>query len=980
MVVFRLYCNSRPHFWVGLYLQAELLFMNKIITLFSFLLISMAGFSQTVGTVKGKLVDSTNKQSLKDASVTVLDSKDSTLEVFGLSAADGSFNITNIPFGTMIVVVKFQGYDPVYKNITFSAANASVNLGTVYLRTSANELAGVTVSASVMRMKNDTIEVSASSFKTKPNAVAEDLLRKIPGMEVGKDGSIKSQGETVQRVLVNGKRFFGDDPKMATKNLPPDVIDKIQVFDDQSDQAKFSGFDDGNRIKTINITTKKDMRKGTFGKAAIGVGSEINNELRLDNSFNLNVVNGDKQWNFIGQANNINKQNFQQQNIGGGRGGNGGGGGGFGGGTGGSTGITDVLAGGLNYRDVWGKNIDAYGSYFYNRPRVFVDQTSSTLSILSDASENLTNSASTSHSRNENHRFTFNIEDRLDSNNSLIFRPNVAFQNSNPDNFSTSTTTRNPGKIAVNSTTSRNSSYNSGYNINGSNLTLRHRFAKKGRTISVDLGLSASVNNGDGRLSSLNSYFLTGKADTLNQFYVDSVKSINFNPTVSYTEPIGKNQMIELRYSYSYANNTSINRTYAFDNASQKYSKFDSLFSNSYKYLSNASTANLSWRIQQPKFNLSVGTGVQFLDINSNNTTKNVIVARDFVNFTPNVNFTYNFTRTKSLRLFYNGRTGTPSAAQLQPIVTTSDLVNFQVGNADLKPQFTNSLRVLYTSFDPFTQRIIFATINATATQNDIQTSIVQNPNTGGRTTTYVNLNGTYNLSGYFSYGFPIKSPKSNLTLQTNLNYNQSQSLFSASPSVAPVSTYTRSSIIGETIKWTTNLKKNFDMNLSTSYSINPVRSTLSTSQNTDYTTLTTAADFTLYSNNGWIFASDFDLTHYGNRPDGYNTSVFLITPSIAKQFLKNNAGELRLSCFDVLKQNQAITSSAVGNQQITSRTNNLTQYFMLTFTYNLRSFAGQQQQRGGQRMMMFPGGQGMQGGGFGGGGFGGGGQRRGGN
>ncbi len=951
--------------------------MNKIFTLFAFLLISAAGISQSVGTIKGKLADSTNKQSLKDASVTVLDARDSTMEVFGLSKADGSFNLTNIPFGKFIVQIKFQGYDPVNKNVTFAAGSTTIDMGTIYLKTAANELAGVTVSASVMRMKNDTIEVSASSFKTKPNAVAEDLLRKIPGMEVGKDGTIKSQGETVQRVLVNGKRFFGDDPKMATKNLPPDVIDKIQVFDDQSDQSKFTGFDDGNRVKTINITTKKDMRKGTFGKAVLGAGSKINDEIRLDNSFNLNVVNGDKQWNFIGQANNINKQNFQQQNIGGGRGGNGGGGGGFGGAAGGSTGITDVLAGGFNYRDVWGKNIDAYGSYFYNRPKVFVDQSTITETILGD-STNMAKSFSKSNSRNENHRFTFNIENRLDSNNSLIFRPNIAFQNSNPDNVSTSTTTRTPGNVLINSVDSRSSSYNSGYNINGSNLSLRHKFAKKGRTISLEVGLSASENNGDGNLYSLNKYS-SKPSDTLNQHYIDSAKSLTLSPTLSYTEPIGRNQMLELRYAYQYQDNTSINKTYQFDNISQKFATFDSLFSNSYKYTSNSSTANLSWRIQQTKFNMSVGAGVQFLDINSLNTTKNVLVARNFVNFTPSVNFTYNFTRTKSLRLFYNGRSGLPSASQLQPVVTTSDKINFQVGNPNLSPQFTNSLRVLYTSFDPFTQRIIFATINATATQNDIQSSIVQDPKTGGRTTTYVNLNGTYNVSGYFSYGFPIKSPKSNLTLQTNLNYNQSQSLFSATPTAAPVSNYTKSSVIGETIKWTTNLKKNFDMNLSTSYSLNPVRSTLSSNQNTDYTTWSTAADFTVYSNNGWIIASDFDLTTYGNRPSGYNTSVFLITPSIAKQFLKNKAGEIRLSCFDVLKQNVAISSSASNGQFITSSSNNLTRYFMLTFTYNLRSFAGQQQQRGQQRGM-FPEGMRPQGGGNFGGGFGGGQQRRGGN
>ncbi|MCW3088804.1 MAG: hypothetical protein JWQ78_2190 [Sediminibacterium sp.] len=950
--------------------------MSKIFILVAFICLSVAASAQTAGTIKGKLIDSTGKQSLKDATVTILDARDSTLEVFGLAKADGSFNLTNISFGDMLLQVKFQGYEPISRKINFSKANAVIDLGSIYLKPSANDLGNVTVTQSAIQMKKDTVEFAASAFKTKPNAVAEDLLKKIPGMEVGKDGTIKSQGEQVQRVLVNGKRFFGDDPKLATKNLPPDVIDKIQVFDDQSDQSKFSGFDDGNRVKTINITTKKDMRKGVFGKAVAGAGTNG----AYDESFNFSNMNGDQQVTVLGQGNDINKQSFTQQNLGGGRGGGGGGGGGFnvggsGGGNagaGGGSGITTIWAGGLNYRDAWSKNVDAYGSYFYNSPHVAADQVSNTETILRPDSSNYNNATSSSISKSWNHRFTFNLEDRIDSNNSLIFRPNITFQNSDPNSVSTSITTGGKSNTPIYQSTSRNSSHNNGFNVNGTNLQLRHRFAKKGRTMSFDLGFSASENNGDGNTYSVTRYYKPfSRIDTINQHYIDSSRSITVNPTVSYTEPIGKNQMIELRYAYSYNNSTTISNTYRFDNAGQKFTVFDSLFSNSYKYTAVSNTANLSYRIQQTKFNLNFGTGVQFTDLTSNNTTKNVLVTRNYVNLTPNLNFTYNYTRTKSLRIFYNGRTSQPSTAQLQPIVTTSDSISFQVGNPNLKPQFTNSLRVLFTSFDPFTQRIIFATINASAITNDIQSSIQQNLN-GGRTTTYVNLGGTYNLSGYFNYGFPIKSPKSNLNLQTNVNYAQTQSL------VDKVSNFTRSTTLSETVKWTTNLKNNFDMNLSTSFSYNPSRNTLSPNQNTNYTTQSLAADFTLYSNNGWILASDFDYTHYGNRPAGYNTTVFLITPSIAKQFLKNKAGEFRLSCFDLLGQNASITSQATTNQLINTISNNLTRYVMLTFTYNLRSFAGQQQQQRGQQpgqgRGMFPEGMRPQGN------FGGGGNRRGNN
>jgi uncharacterized membrane protein YgcG len=960
--------------------------MSKIFTLVAFLLIGMTASAQnSSATIKGKLIDSVNKQSLKDASVTILDARDSSLEKFGLVTADGSFSVAGIPFGAMVVQIKFNGYETFTKNITFSVANSNVALGTIYLGPASNELAGVTVSQSVMRIKGDTTEFNASSFKTKPNAVAEDLIRKMPGMEVGKDGSIKSGGEAVARVLVDGKRFMGDDPKLATRNLPPDVIDKIQVFDDMSDQSKFSGFDDGNRIKTLNITTKKDKRKGMFGKAVAGIGSDD----KYQESFNFTKMNGDQQITALGQANNINKQDFSENNIGGGRNfGGGGGGGGFGGGGGGTgSGIRTVLSAGFNYRDVWSPKIDAYGSYTFNMPRNNAESSSNTRTILGEDTATFQNSTSNSVNKSENHRFSFNFEDRIDSNNSLIFRPNLALQSNNSVGYSTSNYSsgrniENGGVHPLTQSVSNTSSYNSGVNVNGSNLQLRHRFAKRGRTLSLDFGFSASTNNGDGNTYTVNNYFIPGFAnDTLNQHYRDSSRSYSLNPTLSYTEPLGKNQMLEIRYSLNHTNSNTSTSTYNFDNASQKFNRFDTLFSNAYKYTQTSNTANLNYRMQQTKYNFSVGTGIQFQEFESDNTTKNVLVKRQFVNFTPQANFTYNFTRSKSLRVFYNGRTGTPSAMQLQPVTTTSDKINYQKGNPDLTPQFTNSLRILYSSVDPFTQRIVVGTVNGTITSNDIVSYSIQSAGTGGRTTTYLNYGTTYNLNGYFMYGFPLKTPKSNVNLTSNVSYSKSNS-FLTLPGKLPAPNATRSYNLSETVKWTTNLKNNFDMNLSTTFTYNPIRSSLSSETNSNYMTHVLSADFTAYSNNGWTIASDFDYTHYFGRPAGYNTSVFLITPSIAKTFLKNKAGELRLSCFDLLNQNQTVSVNSNANQIVNSISNNLKRYVMLTFTYNLRAFGaaqrGQGQQQNQMRNMMFQGGQGNMGGFQGGGNGGNGGGRRG--
>ncbi|MDE3236608.1 MAG: TonB-dependent receptor family protein [Bacteroidota bacterium] len=924
--------------------------------------------AQSSGSVKGRLVDTVAKQSMKDATIAVLDVADSSLEVSALSVDGGSFEVKNIALGTWLAKITFQGYEPVFKRFTISKNDPIVNMGTIFMKIAPNDLGTVTVTQSPIVIKKDTVEFNASMFKTKPNAVAEDLLKKLPGIDVDKSGGVKAQGETVQRILVNGKRFFGDDPKMATKNLPPDVIDKIQVFDDLSDQSKFTGFDDGNRVKTINITTKKDKQKGYFGKAVAGIGDNNN----YDESFNLHRFNGSQQISILGQGNDINKQNFTPQDIlgGGSRGGRGGGGFNVGGGSTGS-GITTTWAGGANYRDSWGKNktTDVTGSYFYNNQSTATDQDSYTQNILTSDSSTYNSSRQSSVTRNQNHRINLNIESRLDSMNSIVFRPNISIQNTSPSSSSSTVTTGGPNGIPIYTSVSNNYSNNSGFSINGANFQFRHRFNKRYRTLSLDMNFSGNKNDGDGYVYSVNTFYNpVSKLDTINQHYIDSSHSYTISPTLSYTEPIGKNQIIELNYNYTLSASTSINNSYQYDNIAHTFTKFDSLFSNSYKYNSQSNRVTLNYRLQGTKFDFSVGSGMQWSDITSDNTTKNVQVKQNFLNITPTAIFSYNYSRTKRLRIFYSGRTGQPSVSQLQPIKTTSDSINFTVGNPNLHPQFTHSLRVLYSSFDAATQRVIFATINASAITNDIQSSITQLPN-GSKISTYENLSGTYSVSGYFNYGFPLKKPKSNLNFTTNLGYNQSQTL------VNLASNFTRNTTLGETIKWTTNLKDNFDMNFSSSTTYNIARYTLQPKQNIDYLSQTFSAEFTYYTHSGWIVATDFDYTYYGNRAPGYNSSVPLLNPSIAKQFLKNKAGELRLTCFDLLNQNVSVTRNITSNTVQDVRTNVLTRYVMLTFTYNLRNFFGQQQRMPGMfqmfRGMRPPGGGGF--GGFGGSGFGGG-------
>lgn len=906
-----------------------------------FLLIGLVLFSsqlsaQAIGIIKGKLIDTVLHQSLKDASIKVLHQKDSSVLKASLANDDGSFEIKNIPNGNYIVIINFQSYKQKRRHVSITSDDNSIDLGTLYLSSTTEDLPDVVVTESPIKVKKDTIEYNASSFKTKPNAVAEDLLKKLPGVDVASDGSIKAQGETVSRVLVNGKRFFGDDPKMATKNLPPDVIDKIQVFDDLSDQSKFTGFDDGNRVKTINITTKKGTNKGYFGRAVAGIGDDS----RYDESLNIHRFNDDQQISVLGQANNVNKQNFSQADIlgGGPRGGRGGG-------SSTGSGITNTLSGGLNMKDSWGKlNSSAYGSYFYNRLETDLTTQSLTQTLLSNSdSSSYKSSNSTSHSFSPSHAITFNLEENFDSSNSLVFRPNISFQSSSPYSSSNSVSTLNGD--TVNTSVSKSSSNSSGFNIGGTNLQLRHRFAKKYRTISIDFNFSASSNNGTGYNYSITPFFQTGNIDTINQYYTSSYHSYSFSPTVSYTEPIGKNQILEFRYNLNYNKNESVSNTNRFNNATGDYTIFDSLYSNSYHYTSTSHTGTISYRLQQPKYNFNIGTGVQWMDYKSDNLVKNVTVANNVVNFTPTANFMYNFSKTQNLRFFYTGRTGQPSVSNLQPIRTING-IDTTFGNSGLKPQFTNSVRLLYSNFDAATQRVIFATINASMTSNDIQNFVTYYIHKGTQYTTYANLNGTYNINGYFNYGFSLKKPKSNLNFTTNIGYNQAQTLIAYdTANFVQEHNYTRNTNLGETIKWTTNIN-NFDLNLSTGINYTIANYSLYPNRNSNYFTYNAGFDVTYYSNSGWIVASDFSYSYNGQRAAGYNASIPLITPSIAKQFLKNKRGELRLTVFDVLNQNQSVSRNISSNTITDSRSNVLTRYFMLTFTFNLRNFAGQQQQR----------------------------------
>ena len=940
------------------------------------LVVLLAATTQAqTATLKGKLVDTTGKQNLLNASVSLLDISDSTLEQFTLTKDDGSFSMKNIPFGTFLLSISFEGFKVVNRKITFNADNIDINTGTIYLQQKIDNLNEVTVTQSPIVIKKDTIEFNAGSFKTKPNALAEDLLKKMPGMQVDKDGNVKAAGEQVQRVLVDGKRFFGDDPKMATKNLPSDVIDKIQVFDALSDQSVFTGFDDGNRTKTINIITKKDKRKGWFGKGSVGLGSD-GDQLLNDHNVNVSNFNNGRQITFTGQGNNVNKQNFSVQDFLGTLGNGGGNVRGFGGGNGGrggggiasavqslvgsngGGGIVNTWSGGLNYSDALGgsnnKKNEFNGSGFYNNQKTNRTSNSYTENLTSGQPDSsiFSNQLQSSVTHNKNGRFNFNIEKELDSlgTNSFIFRPNISFQNTIKSSASATNSTKSK-TIQLTNSNANTGSENTGYNGN-IDFTFRHRFKKKARTMSLNATLGRNDNDGNGNNYSINDYYKNGaitRVDTIDQTYLSNSSTKSYGSTLSYTEPVGKFSQIEIAYNHNYSQTESDKKNFAIEDVVKGYITPVTNLTNQFRNTYKSDRGTLSYRLTKSKFNFTIGNGIQWGNLNSVNRTTGNIIIQDYVNLFPTANFNYSFTKTKNLRFNYSGRTNQPSVTQLQPVIDNSDPLNIKEGNPDLKQKFTHNFRGFYTSFNILTQKVFFATVNASFVSNDIQNSVFV-ANNGVQKTKPVNLDGTYNIVGYFNYGFPLRKPKSNLNLGLNYTRLQSQTLINAA------SNYTRNTTLGTNIIWTTNLKEKWDINFTSNTMYNIARYTLQPTQDADYFSQYLSAEATYYTKSGWSFSTDFDYTYNGGRSDGYNTSIPLLNASIAKQVFKNKAGEIKLYVFDLLNQNQSTTRSIASNYIQDLDTRVLTKYFVISFTYNLRKFKGQNNSGTQPMMKMFKG------------------------
>lgn len=934
--------------------------MNIKFTLTALILcVSMAFSYAQTSTIKGMVIEQTSQEGVVGAYALL--NQDGKTKFSVSTNQNGFFKFEKVPFGKYELKITFLGFEDFTKAI--NADKATIPAGRIQLLEDKVQLNIVEIKekAPIAVVKGDTTEYNADRFKTNPDASAEDLIQKMPGVTV-QDGKVQAEGEDVKQVLVDGKPFFGNDPTAALRNLPAEVISKIEVFDQKSDQAQFSGFDDGQTTKTINIITRPGKNNGQFGKVYAGYGYE--DKYRVGGS--TNFFNGSQRISIIGQSNNINIQNFATEDLlgvvgSGGRGrrgrrggGGGGRGGGFRGGRGSSAndflisaqnGISQTHAIGINYSDQWSEKVEVSASYFWNNAANEAIQNTFQEYFQSDAPSQVYNENSLGNSTNTNHRMNMRLEYKMDERNSIIFRPSLTFQ-TNDGQETILGATNDFNNTLLNSTDNVFQSNLDGLSFSN-NLLYRHRFEKRGRTFSVRLSGGYNDNTGDSELYSENAFLRqTLVRDTIDQVADFLTNNWNVSTNVSYSEPLNEKSSLMLTYRISQQAEDSDKETLDFVETSNAYTNLNTQLSNIFKNTSTSHSTGLgyNYRIGREVF-LMARLNAQWSTLDNNQQLPQTDTwQKTYFNVLPMFMLRIRNGRTKNIRFFYRTNTQLPSITQLQNVVDNSNPLQLSAGNPDLNQQLQHTVSFRYNSTNTETASIFYTLIGGGVTQdyigNSTYLSQIDDPifadlgiQPGTQLSQPVNLSGYWNARAFVTYGFPVIPIKSNLNINLSANYSKEPGLINREKNFA------KNANFGLGVTLSSNISKQVDFTIASQTSYNDVENTIQTSLDNNYLSQTTSAKLTLISNNGWVFRTNLSHQFFDGYAEDFDDSFFLLNATIGKKLFKNQLGEISLTAFDILEQNQSISRNVTETYIEDLQNNVLQRYLMLTFTYNFRNF-----------------------------------------
>lgn len=903
----------------------------------SALLVTLPIFCLSVATasaavVKGFIADP-DGETLPGARVTLRQAADTARIVSdGVTNLDGAFTLRNVSAGSYQLMVSFMGYATLSKDIKVSGR--TVSLDTLRLDQSAIMLGDVTVRgvATPIKVKEDTIEFNADSYRTQPNAVVEDLLKRLPGVEVGSDGSITANGQTVTKILIDGKEFFSDDPKVASKNLPVEMVDRLQVVNRKSDLARMTGVDDGEEETVINLTVKPGMKNGYFGNIEGGYGTQG----RYMGSFNVNKFWNDNQITLLGNFNNINQEGFTDSN-----------------GQrfrrfGGSNGITTSNALGLNF-NVGNKEIFRVGgNVMFSR----TDRESITRQERQYLFTDSTSYASTgkyARDRGYNIRADFRILWKPDSLNTLEIRPNISYNHNR--SLSTDSTLNFAGD-ALRSLVSRsfNDISSRGHALEfGTNIIFNHNFASRpGRSFSIQARYQYSNTRESEESYALNRFFNFGDSLDLYDQYTGSHTWSNLaQGRVTWTEPLGdaaNGHFLTLAYRAQYRWNNADKMVYDHPLLPEvdadgipvvDYSQLilNDTLSNRFRNDFFSQDIRLGYRYVSRMHNLEAGVSFVPSSSKSVNLTdaERSVPIRHVLNVAPFLRYRVKFSKSRSLNMHYRGRSSQPSMTQLQPVADYSDPMRVVIGNPSLDPSFTHYFRVRFQDFNAEAQRSIMAMADFDMTQNSIVSYTEFDPTTGAQTIRYRNVNGVWSGRMMGMVSMPLRNKAWTFSTHTFMMYNQRVGFNNNQRN--------RSGSFMWHLRPSLAFRPdNLEFELRPMYGLQYTTNTLG---GTSTTVHNYGGTFSAYYRTpiGVILSSDITYTATNGYSAGYDKNEWMWNAQVAYELLSSKSLTLAFKAYDLLQQRSNVSRTVTANYIDDISYNDLTRYFMFTVTWKFNTF-----------------------------------------
>ncbi|WP_301927593.1 outer membrane beta-barrel protein [Ferruginibacter sp.] len=899
--------------------------------------------------ITGSVTDTTDKKQVSNVVIAILKPVDSTLIKFTRTDKEGKFALKNLPEGKYILMMTHPAYADLLDDITLTDKGLELNNLAILPKIKLMQDL-IIKSGGSMRIHGDTTIFTADSFKVSANANVEELLKKLPGIQVDKDGKIKAMGETVEKVLVDGEEFFGDDPGMAVKNLRADAVKEVQVFDKKSDQAEFTGIDDGKTKKTINLKLKDDRKKGYFGKIDLSGGLNKDFGDRYNNNILLSSFKGKRKisgyflsgntgqdglnWqdndkfggdndNFSVSADEDGGINFNWQ------------------GSSDDEPYVDTQNGffknnnvGLQYSNKW--HDDKQGLSFspkYNYQDYINTKKTFTQTQLADSFFNV-NGTENMHVKKETFKLKGVYDFKIDSANSLKLTAKLNAYNTESESYATSINTNQFGK--TNNTSQRDLTTNSDKLAFNGTLLFKHKFQKLRRTFSLTADWNTLNTNGTNFLKSDNEIYSGGVVSFSQKF--DQQKDFDrstdqFLAKAVYTEPLGKKYALELDYETSIGTGKNNQTTHSYSPLSGKYDDEVDSLTNLFDQRITVNKPGFKINYNYKKLKFNIGSGVGFTRFDLKDKTFNKDYARSYTNFFPNANLTYAYKSGHNLRFYYNGNTTQPRIDQLQLLRNNNDYFNQVLGNPLLKPSFSNNFNISHQSFDFIKDFFLYQNLNFTQTSNAITDSRVIDASTGKTTSTPVNTNGNFNFNLYAGAGFKMKKLNIRVDVGPNAGYNHSTEIINGLNNV------TKNLNAGVRLYLNKAKDKAYDVTVSNEFNYNS-NNTQQYNSKINYYTNETGLYATYYLKKVWSLQSDFNYFVRQKTPQFQNNLSNQLWNAKLQRTFKKDEYTLYFSIRDILNQNTGIQRNFYSNTLSEVRQDRLKRYWMLGFTWNFKNKA----------------------------------------